>query len=80
MDAIHGRCRSATQIIFELQLGGAAVAQSATLAVTGLLTGAALVEVAATPGIVRLVNATGEDVFIGAVAVQGNIVIYKVAP
>lgn len=68
----------ATQIVFDLQLGGTSVAESATPALTGLLTGAALVNVAAVPAVLQLVNTTGSAVFIADTEVQGNIVIYRV--
>lgn len=70
----------ATQIIFDLQLNGASVAESATPALTGLLTGAALVNVVAAPSTLQLVNTTGSGVFVPATDVQSNIVIYKVGP
>ena len=80
MDAVDGRRRPSTEVVFELQLNGAPVAQSSSLGLTGLLTGSALVNVVIAPGVLRLINATGQDVFLGQTAVQGNIVIFIVGP
>ena len=66
-------------ITFTLTVDGTPVASSTTAALTDLLSGSALITVAAVPAILRLVNTTGNDTFTADTAVQANIVILQLA-